>query len=222
MSFIAQDGKVSFECCRPYKPTRRLSLRRPRHFVWAPQTPTSCFRLVVQKSVLAVRIHLAPPLSLHLQGFSAGFAGNPRMSGPICEQGRDRSVATRVDSAAHDFEALPNNPAAAPSKALADFARPRKAAFAGREPVPCAQRPCDPRVAARDSAMSPLETLYRRSPPRHWQAERCYAKKFQLGLVRASFQPAGQQLSIPGIRPQGATLRTRASEAEQQLRMRTQ
>jgi hypothetical protein len=60
MSFIAQDGKVSFECRRPYKPTRHLSLRRSRHFVGAPQIPTSCFRLVVQKSVLAVRIHLPP------------------------------------------------------------------------------------------------------------------------------------------------------------------
>jgi hypothetical protein len=56
---------------RPYKPTRRLSLRRSRHFVWAPQTPTSCFRLVVQKSVLAVRIHLAPPTSLYLRGLWA-------------------------------------------------------------------------------------------------------------------------------------------------------
>jgi hypothetical protein len=30
MSFIAHEGKVSFGCCRPYKPTRRLSLRRSR------------------------------------------------------------------------------------------------------------------------------------------------------------------------------------------------
>ena len=30
ISFIAHEGKVSFGCCRPYKPTRRLSLRRSR------------------------------------------------------------------------------------------------------------------------------------------------------------------------------------------------
>ena len=52
MSFIVHDRKVSSECRRPYKPTRRLSLERSRHFVWAPPTPTSCCRLVVQKSVL--------------------------------------------------------------------------------------------------------------------------------------------------------------------------
>ena len=36
MSLITREGKVSFECCGPYKPSRRLSLGPPRHFVWAP------------------------------------------------------------------------------------------------------------------------------------------------------------------------------------------
>jgi len=36
MSFIAHERKVSFECCRPYKPASRLSLARFRHFAWAP------------------------------------------------------------------------------------------------------------------------------------------------------------------------------------------
>ncbi len=38
MSFIAHEGKVSFECCRPYKPTKRLILGRSRHFLWSPRT----------------------------------------------------------------------------------------------------------------------------------------------------------------------------------------
>ncbi len=61
MWFIAHEGKVwkvSFECCRPYKLTRRLSLERSGQFVWVPRTPTSSGRLIVQKSVPAVRIHL--------------------------------------------------------------------------------------------------------------------------------------------------------------------
>jgi len=40
MSFVAHERKVSFECCRPYKPTTRLSLGRSRHFVWAPDRIT--------------------------------------------------------------------------------------------------------------------------------------------------------------------------------------
>jgi hypothetical protein len=70
MSFIAPEGKVSFECCRPYKQTRRLSLGRSRQFVWAPRVSDTCCSLIVQKSVPAVRIHLAPPTSRRFKAFS--------------------------------------------------------------------------------------------------------------------------------------------------------
>ncbi len=36
ISFIAHEGKVSFEYCRQYKPPLRLSLGRSRRFVCAP------------------------------------------------------------------------------------------------------------------------------------------------------------------------------------------
>jgi hypothetical protein len=56
-------GRYSFECCRPYKPTLRLSLGRSRHFVWAPAPDITLSSGLFRKSVLAVRIHVAPPTS---------------------------------------------------------------------------------------------------------------------------------------------------------------
>jgi hypothetical protein len=41
-----RSGRSPFECCRPYKLTRRLSLGRSGQFVWAPRTPTSCCSLI--------------------------------------------------------------------------------------------------------------------------------------------------------------------------------
>ncbi len=52
ISFIAHEGKVSFEYCRQYKPPLRLSLARSRASS-ARRTPTSRCRLVAQKSILS-------------------------------------------------------------------------------------------------------------------------------------------------------------------------
>ena len=50
MSFIAREGKVSFECCRPYEPTRRLRSAIPTIRLGAAN-PTSFCGLIVQKSL---------------------------------------------------------------------------------------------------------------------------------------------------------------------------
>jgi hypothetical protein len=75
MSFIAREGKVSFECCRPYKPTRRLSLGRSRQFALGATNPEPLVVvLIVQQSVPAVRIHHVAPRSPRLRGVSAQVA----------------------------------------------------------------------------------------------------------------------------------------------------
>jgi hypothetical protein len=93
----------------PYKPTRRLSLGRARHFVWAPRTPTSCCRLVVQKSISGVRIPLALPRRLRYSAVSV-YSGSDSCSILIacCNCGVTTSRRSSPNFIVPHFTQVPN------------------------------------------------------------------------------------------------------------------